>query len=107
MDLRTEKDRARWILFGKIRMKKTAPAGVRAVVMGPFRGLRTKRPRHVDLRMKKKTAPAGVRPVDMGPFRGLRTKRPRHADLRTEKDRASWILFGKIRMERDRARWIG
>ena len=43
----------------------------------------------------------------MGPFRGLRTKRPRHADLRTEKDRASWILFGKIRMERDRARWIG
>ena len=43
----------------------------------------------------------------MGPFRGLRTKRPRHMDLRTEKDRASWILFGKIRMERDRARWIG
>ena len=56
MDLRTEKDRASWILFEKIRIKKTAPAGVRAVVMGPFRGLRTKRPRHADLRMKKDRA---------------------------------------------------
>ena len=48
--IKDEKDRASWILFGKIRMKKTAPAGVRAVVMGPFRGLKTKRPRHMDLR---------------------------------------------------------
>ena len=56
VDLRTEKDRASWILFGKIRMKKTAPAGVRAVVMGPFRGLRTKRPRHMDLRTEKDRA---------------------------------------------------
>ena len=62
--IKDEKDRASWILFGKIRMKKTAPAGVRAVVMGPFRGLRTKRPRHADLRSGK---------------------RPRHADLRSVK----------------------
>ena len=54
-------------------MKKTAPHGVRAVLMGPFREIRMKktaprgstkdikRPRHVDLLRKKKTAPAGVR----------------------------------------------
>ena len=55
-------------------MKKTAPAGVRAVDMGPLRELRTKRPRHADLRTRK---------------------RPRHADLRMEKDRASWSETGR------------
>ncbi len=99
-------------------MKNTAPAGVRAVDMGPLRELRTKRPRHTDLRTRKrprhtdlrtrkrprhvdllrmkKTAPAGVRAVDMGPLRELRTKKtaPR-GSIKDEKDRASWSESGR------------
>ena len=89
--IKDEKDRASWILFGKIRMKKTAPAGVRAVVMGPLRGLRTKRPRHVDLLRMKKTAPHGVRAVLMGPLREIRTKKTAPRGSKDEKDRATWI----------------
>ena len=71
-------------------MKKTAPAGVRAVVLGPLRGLRTKRPRHVDLLRTKKTAPAGARAVVMGTFREIRMKKtvPR-GSVKDKKDRAS------------------
>ena len=66
-------------------MKKTAPAGVRAVVMGPFRGLRTKRPRHVDLLKMKKTAPRG--------------------SVKDGKDRANWnYIFGPVQW-RSRASW--
>ena len=69
-----------------LRTKKTAPAGARAVLMGPFR----------EIRMKK-TAPRGFKVK----------KRPRYIDLlRTVKDRASWsetVLMGpfsEIRMKK-------
>ena len=71
--------------------------------MGPLRELRTKRPRHTDLRTRKrprhvdllrmkKTAPHGVRAVLMGPLREIRTKKtaPR-GSIKDKKDRATWI----------------
>ena len=69
--------------------------------MGPFSEIRTKRPRHVDLRTKK-TAPRGStkdekdraswsETVLMGPFREIRTKKTAPRGSKDEKDRATWI----------------
>ena len=56
-------------------MKKTAPAGVRAVLMGPFREIRTKKTAPGGCVKDEKTAPRGVEAVLMGPFREIRTKK--------------------------------
>ena len=77
-------------------MKKTALAGATQVQIGPFRELRMKKTAphgikdksdtgHMELRMTK-TALAGARQVLMGPFRGLRIKRPRHVEIKDEND---------------------
>ena len=64
----------------------TALAGATRVQIGPFRELRMKRPRHVELRIIM-TALAGPTQVLMGPFRQLRMKRDtRLVDIRMKSD---------------------
>ena len=66
-------------------MKKTAPAGVRPVRMGPFRDLRT-----------KKTAPRGIIKDEKDRATWIYKGRKKTApcgSTKDEKDRAIWIEF--------------
>ena len=58
---------------GSTKDEKNRASWSETVLMGPFSEIRTKRPRHVDLRTKK-TAPRG--------------------SIKDEKDRASWCESG-------------
>ena len=62
--------------------------------IGPFRGLRMKKTAPAGLKDGKKTAPAGATRVGIGPFRKLRMKKTALAGIKDHKDRANWSDTG-------------